>query len=182
MKRLLVPFVARLLPAFILMLSIQSIQADSATWKSSPASGDWNRATNWMPQTIPNGPSDTATFASSSITSVSLSANTEVDGIVFNGAASAFTITAGPTLTLTVSGAGIPNNSGVAQNFVTTADISGERGTIQFRNSATMENLTGFTNNGPPSSDSEGGITQFFDSSSAGNSFFLNTIDVPGGG
>src|SRR5207245_8492812 len=124
-----------------------------ATWKSTPGSGDWNTATNWTAGGPPNGPTDTATFTLSNTTGVSLSANTEVDGIVFNGAASAFTITAGPTLTLTVSGAGIPNNSGVAQNFVTTADISGERGTIQFRNSATMENLTGFTNNGPPSSD-----------------------------
>ena len=182
MKRLLVPFVARLLPAFILMLSIQSIQADSATWKSSPASGDWNRATNWMPQTIPNGPSDTATFATSSTTSVSLSANTEVNGIVFNAGASAFTITAVPTLTLTVSGAGITNNSGVTQNFVTATDINGtQHGTIQFTNGATAGNGTGITDSGPEASDNPGGITQFFDSSSAGNAGIANTIGSGGG-
>jgi len=170
------------LVALLLLLSSYSTAfAGSATWKQNPSSGDWNTATNWTAGGPPNGPTDTATFASSNTTGVSLSANTEVDGIVFNAGASAFMITAGPTLTLTVSGAGTANNSGVAQNFVTTADISGERGTIQFRNSATVGNLTGFTNNGPPSSDSEGGITQFFDSSSAGNGSFLNIIG-PGGG
>ena len=134
-----------------------------------------------MPPTIPNGPSDTATFAASNTTGVSLSANTAVNRIVFNAGASAFTITVGPTLMLTVSGVGIANNSGTTQNLVTTADITGTRGTIQFRNSATVGNLTVFANNGPPSSDSEGGITQFFDSSSAGDGGFSNLIG-PGGG
>jgi autotransporter-associated beta strand protein len=181
MKRLLVPFAAVLLPAFVLSLSVQTSHAGSATWKANPTSGDWNTAGNWTPMTVPNAPTDTATFAISNQTSISISANTEVNGIVFNAGASAFTITAGPTLTLTVSGAGTANNSGVTQNFVTTADITGKRGTIQFRNSATVGNLTNFTNNGPPSSDSDGGITQFFDSSSAGNGGFSNLIG-PGGG
>jgi len=182
MKRLLlVPFAAGLLPAFFLMLSIQTSMSGSATWKANPASGDWNTATNWRPQTVPNDPSDTATFKLSNTTNASISLNTEVNDIVFNPGASAFTITAGPTLTLTVGGAGIANNSGIAENFVTTADITGKRGTIQFRNSATVGNLIEFTNSGPPSSDSEGGITQFFDSSSAGNGGFSNLIG-PGGG
>jgi autotransporter-associated beta strand protein len=165
----------------LLLSTASSTFANSATWKTNPATSDWNHAANWTPPTIPNGPSDTATFAASNTTGVSLSANTEVNGIMFNAGASAFTITAGPTLTLTVSGAGIANNSGTTQNLVTTADIIGTRGMIQFRNSATGGNLTVFTNNGPPSSDSEGGITQFFDSSSAGNGGFSNLIG-PGGG
>jgi hypothetical protein len=33
----------------------------SATWKLNPGSGDWNTASNWMPATVPNGPSDVAT-------------------------------------------------------------------------------------------------------------------------
>ncbi len=181
MKRLLGRFIAGLSPAFILTLGIHTSHAGSATWKSSPASGDWNIATNWTPQTIPNGPSDTATFATSNTTSVSLSANTEVNGTVFNAGASAFTITVAPTLTLTVSGAGIANNSGVRQNFVTAADTSGPRGTIQFRNSAIVGNLTGVINRGPESSDSQGGITQFFDSSSAGHGGFSQTIGGGGG-
>jgi len=182
MKKSLLTLAAGLLSVFILMLTAQTSRAGSATWKSSPASGDWNTATNWRPQTIPNGPSDTATFATSSTTSVSLSANTEVNGIVFNAGASAFTITAVPTLTLTVSGAGITNNSGVTQNFVTATDINGtQHGTIQFTNGATAGNGTGITDSGPEASDNPGGITQFFDSSSAGNAGIANTIGSGGG-
>src|SRR6266513_4175525 len=103
----------------LLLLSIaSSTYADSATWKSSPATGDWNTAANWTPMTVPNGPSDTATFATSNRTAVSLSAYTEVNGIVFNAGASAFTITASPSFSLTISGVGITNNSGIVQNFV----------------------------------------------------------------
>jgi autotransporter-associated beta strand protein len=171
-----------LLPAIVLMFSAQTSRAGSATWKSSPASGNWNTATNWTPQTIPNGPSDTATFATSNTTNVSLSANTEVNGIVFNAGASAFTITVVPTLTLTVSGAGITNNSGIAQEFVAATDINGtQHGTIQFTNGATAGNGTRITDSGPEASDSPGGITQFFDSSSAGNAGIANTIGSGGG-
>ena len=166
-----------------LLFSIASSSfANSATWKTNPATGDWNHAANWTPPTIPNGPSDTATFAASNTTGVSLSANTEVNGIVFNVGASAFTITVVPTLTLTVSGAGIANNSGITQNFVTTADINGtQHGTIQFTNGTTAGNGTRITDSGPEASDSPGGITQFFDSSSAGNAGIANTIGSGGG-
>ena len=168
---------------FLLLLSITSSTfAGSATWQANPTSGDWNTAANWTPPTVPNGQSDTATFAASNTTGVSLSANTEVIGIAFNAGASAFTITAGPTLTLTVSGAGIANNSGVTQNFVTTSDINGtQHGTIQFRNGATAGNGTHITDSGPEASDNPGGITQFFDSSSAGNVGIDNTIGSGGG-
>src|SRR5439155_139125 len=65
----------------LLVLSVASSSfANSATWKMSPATGDWNHAANWMPSTIPDGPSDTATFASSSITNVYLSGGIEIDG------------------------------------------------------------------------------------------------------
>src|SRR5437762_3050074 len=164
----------------LLLSTASSTLAGSATWKTSPATGDWNHAANWTPPTIPNGPSDTATFAFSNTTGVSLSANTEVNSIVFNAGASAFTITVGPTLTLTVSGAGTANNSGVTQNFVTTADITGKHGTIQFTNSATAGDVA-VTNSGPESSDAPGGLTQFFGSSSAGNAGIANTIGSGGG-
>lgn len=167
----------------LLLLSMSSSTlADSATWKLNPLGGDWNNASNWTPSTVPNGPSDIATFAVSNTTGVFLSANTEVNGIVFNPGASVFTITAGPTLTLTVSGTGIANNSETAQNFVTTADLTGNnRGTIQFRNGATLGDLTFITDRGPEASDDDGGITQFFDSSSAGNGAISNTIGSGGG-
>jgi autotransporter-associated beta strand protein len=166
----------------LLLSSTSSTFADSANWKMRPATGDWNHAANWTPPTIPNGPLDTATFASSNTTGVSISANTEVNGIMFNAGASAFTITAGPTLTLTVSGAGITNNSGIAQEFVAATDINGtQHGTIQFTNGATAGNGTRITDSGPEASDAPGGITQFFDSSSAGNAGIRNTIGSGGG-
>ena len=168
---------------WLLLLSNASRSyADSAMWKTSPATGDWNHAANWTPRTIPNGPLDTATFASSNTTGLSIAANTEVNGIVFSAGASAFTITAGPTLTLTVSGAGITNNSGIAQEFVAATDInSTQHGTIQFTNGATAGNGTRITDSGPEASDDPGGITQFFDSSSAGNAGIRNTIGSGGG-
>ena len=140
--RLRLPLLFVTVATLLLLLSTAgSTFANSATWKTNPATSDWNHAANWMPHTVPNGATDTASFATSNTTNVFLSANTEVNGIIFNAGASAFTITVGPTLTLTVSGAGITNNSGVTQNFVTMADINGtQHGTIQFTNGATAGN------------------------------------------
>ena len=107
------PDVTAIFSAFILMLCIQTSQAGSATWKRHPRSGDWNTKTNWTPVTVPNGPADTATFGLSNTTAISISANTELNGITFTAAATnPYTITANPTFTLTLSGAGIVNNSG----------------------------------------------------------------------
>ena len=166
----------------LLLSTASSTFANSATWRVNPISGDWNTAANWTPMTVPNAPTDTATFATSNQTTISISANTEVNGIIFNAGASAFTITVVPTLTLAISGAGIMNNSGVTQNFVTTSDINGtQQGTIQFTNGATAGNGTRITDSGPEASDSPGGITQFFDNSSAGNAGIVNTIGSGGG-
>jgi autotransporter-associated beta strand protein len=119
LSRLIKPtFSAALLPALLLLLAIQPSQAGSATWKPDPATGDWNTATNWTPQTVPNGPSDAATFATSNQTAVSLSTGTEVSGITYNLGASAFTTTVGDGVILTVSGLGISNDSRSTQNFV----------------------------------------------------------------
>ena len=57
--------------------------AGSAEWNLNPTSDDWNTAANWTPMTVPNGPADTAAFALSNTTDVSISADTEVNGIMF---------------------------------------------------------------------------------------------------
>jgi autotransporter-associated beta strand protein len=152
--------------------------AGSATWNLNPGNGDWNTATNWTPATIPNGPSDTATFASSNTTGVSVSAPTitEVDGIVFNAGASAFTITVSPQ-SLVFEGIGITNNSGITQNFVTVSSI----GPIIFGNSATAGNGTVFTNNGATVT-SDGTYTDFSQTSTAGNGTFINNGAAISGG
>src|SRR6266404_4778877 len=93
--------------------------AVSAQWDLDLISGDWNTAANWMPMGVRNGPADIATFAPSHTTDVSISANTEVNAITFTSAATnPYTIRVSSGLTLTLSGTGITNNSGVTQNFL----------------------------------------------------------------
>lgn len=139
-----------------------------------------------MPRTVPNSSADTATFASSDMTGVSLSANTEVNSIVFNAGASAFTVTASPTFTLTISGLGNTNNSGITQNFVTTVDGASNPGFMAFTNSATAGSLTSFTNNGGTVAFGSGGLTSFFNSSTADHGAFTDSggtvIEAFGGG
>ena len=156
----------------ILLLSAQASHAASATWNLNPNSGDWNTAANWTPATVPGAAADTATFDLSNTSGVYLSANTQVNGIVFNAGASAFTITASPMFQLTISGMGITNNSGIAQDLVAAVDGSGNRGSILFKNSANAGSGTFFTNNGGIVSGSGGGATSFENNSSAGNSTF----------
>ena len=82
---------------------------------------------------------------------------TEVNSVVFNPGASQFTI-ALLTTTLTISGSGVTNNSGINQNFVPGP------GEIDFTNSATAggSNVV-FTN---------AGNVQFFNTSTAGGCHF----------
>ncbi len=82
------------------LLALSTVYAGSATWSATPLTGDWNTVTNWMPPTIPNEPADVATFDVSNTTDISLSTGTEVNSIVFNSSASAFSITVMPGFTL----------------------------------------------------------------------------------
>src|SRR5437016_6218357 len=143
LERAFLPSAAAILT--LLLSTASSSFAGSATWKQSPASDDWFTATNWKQRTIPNGPGDTATFASSNQTSIDIVFDTEVNGIVFKPGASAFTIATNPQVspTVTISGVGITNNSGIVQNFVLNPGAA-----QMFLNSATAGSLTAFTNNG----------------------------------
>lgn len=185
------------------------IFAASATWTGA-TSGDWNTDSNWNPAAQPNGASDTATFASSSRTSVSLSADTTVDGIVFNAGASAFTIAALSFFGLTIDGAGITNNSSTVENFTTAFDGLNESfiffsnvgagtptisspggGAVIFTNNlgATMFNSgtnagSGtFINNGRPDNSSAiTGETDFNGTANAGSGTFTNNGGTGSGG
>ena len=152
--------------------------ADSAQWNLNPTSGDWNTAANWTPMTVPNGPGDIATFDFSDSTNVSTSANTEVNSVIFTPAGtSPYTITTGHDATFTISGAGIINNSGIAQNFVTNG---GQFGQISFTNNATAGSSTIFVNN-HGTDNFLGGHTYFFNTSTAGNATFINNNGAVGG-
>src|SRR5436189_5657007 len=152
-----------------LALAIQAY-ADSATWNLNPTSGDWHTAANWTPNTVPNGPGDIATFDVSTTTDITSAPGTgtiEVDSIVFNPGASAYTITVPWYLGefnyfLFISGTGIVNNSGVSQNFVS---LDGDG--VIFENSATAGNLTVFSNPASANLGRSDGQTLFLDSSNA---------------
>lgn len=162
-----------------------TLHADSAIWQLAPATNDWNTAGNWSAGGVPNSDADVATFDFSVITDVSLAANTQVDSIVFNAGASAFTITAVQASKLGFSGAGITNNSSLAQNFVAAGGDGVGTGKVIFTNSATAGNNTFFNNNGGTVWGAGGGFTTFSDTSTAGNGTFINNgsaVQGPGGG
>ena len=160
-------------PAYFLALAILMLLlaaagtafAGSATWNLNPTSGEWNTAANWTPPTIPNGPEDTATFGISNGTFIYFEiTGFEVNGIVFNAGASAFTFdfyNTSFTHLFTVSGVGITNNSGITQNFALVD--GGDFVAITFKNSATAGDLTVFTTQDSLTS------VQFQDASTAGN-------------
>ena len=139
--------------------------AISTQWDLDPISGDWNTAANWTPNGVPNGPADTATFGLSHTSDVSISANTEVNSIIFTPAATnPYTITVNAGVTLTLSGTGITNNSGGAQTLVIGSDDNAELAQLHFTHGATAGNATiDFSNFEVTNS------MQFSDRSSAGS-------------
>ncbi len=156
-------------------------EAGSATWLANPSSGSWNIASNWSPATVPNGPSDVATFSFSNTTAVSLSASVQVESVVFSEGASAFTITPDPGVTLTLSGAGVVNESGLTQNFVIGSDRNLQAGQISLINDAFPDFGALFTVKGGVRMGDEGGLLQFFGDSSAGeSSIFVNGGEATG--
>jgi autotransporter-associated beta strand protein len=159
--------------------------AGSATWNLNPTNGSWNTATNWTPATIPNGPSDTATFAVSNTTAVSIAADTEVKGVTFSSGASAFTIKAAPGFTLTIDDDGVINDSGIGQNFEAATKASGTIdivGRINFTGNANAGASNVYSQDASAVAGQGGAPTSFFDNSSAGNSTFINKADNAGAG
>jgi hypothetical protein len=112
---------------FMVLLAVRSTTfADSATWVGGdPDCPDcFEYQFNWIPPTFPNGPAFIAIFDVSNITTPTVDDSNvlEVNSIVFNSGASAFTIgvSKGGSFgfaSLTISGAGVTNNSGLTQNF-----------------------------------------------------------------
>lgn len=173
---------------FVLFLAILSgivspTYAGSASWLASPTSSDWNNSGNWTPGGPPNAAADVATFSTSNHTAINLSAITELDGIVFGAGASAYSVTVSPDLSLTFSGAGITNNSGVAQDFIADSDTSGNVGFIYFIGNASAGSLTTIENKGGAAFPSQafGGSTQFFGNSVAGSATVFNRSAVVNG-
>ena len=172
------------LSALLLVLAPAGGQAGSATWQLNPQNGNWNTPGNWTPATVPNGPADTATFSVSNRSGVSINANIEVEGIVFEASASAFSISAatdanGILPRLTISGTGVTNHSSSEQNFVAKGGRS-SLPAIAFTNNATSGENTVYTTvtvEGLPNP-----VIQFSDNATAGNSTFVTSPGINGGG
>ncbi len=183
----------------LLLLSTQSHTfAGSATWSESPATGEWNTASNWVPATVPHQIGDIATFANSNVTDVSLSSagflQFALNGIVFDAGASPFTITLDPIVFLNINGAGITNNSGITQNFVTAggsmqfvntgsagdAIYTLNRGGIIFDGAAVTAGNGTFTINGGATHHAKGASIVFYHGATAGNASFTNNPGTAG--
>lgn len=147
---------------------LSTSRADTATWLANPIDGDWNNSANWTTGGPPNGPLDVASFSISNQTAIALSANTEVNGILFENGASAYTITVGPSRTFTISGVG---TAGVSYSGkLVTLGASGanpDQGQVWFTGSASSGKLS-FANNGSADENSSGGRVVFFDNSTVG--------------
>jgi autotransporter-associated beta strand protein len=157
-----------LIAATLLLLAAQRPSlAGSATWDQNPSSGDWNTAANWTPPTVPNSTTDIATFDASNVTDVlvDFGSNINVDSVVFNNGAPAYTITLDVS-NLKPNGAGFVNNSGLMQSVVIPeeGDLAGA---MFFYNSASAGNMTAYS--------TVGGLIVFYNSSSAGAATFSLT-------
>ncbi len=151
-----------LVVAALLFTATQRISlAGSATWSMDPTNSDWNTATNWMPQTVPNSASDTATFNASKLTNLSVSFGSVInlDSAVFNTEASAYTVTLNVS-NLILNGTGLVNNSSSIQSIVI-PEADHLVGAIFLFNRATAGSMTSIS--------TVGGLLTFYDESSAGS-------------
>jgi outer membrane autotransporter protein len=150
-------FVSSILLAAMALVAVTAFapgaaKAQNAIWLSTPASGDFNTATNWNPTV----PTDTAFFGTSNTTALTFSANTTVGGWTFNAGASAYTFTNNGQ-TLQFNGAGIVIGGG-------SAGINNFR-FLNFFNSSSAGSAT-ITN---------AGTVSFFGDTNAGNASIINS-------
>src|SRR4051812_24913190 len=104
-------------PILFLFLLSGSAFAGSAKWKPHPHIPYWSEAASWDPQTVPNGSNDIATFGLTYRETVHLIYSATVNSIVFTPeATTAYSIDLDQG-DLTITGAGITNNSGNTVTF-----------------------------------------------------------------
>ena len=185
--------VTRFAVAVALTVAIHGAYAGTATWNLSPVNNRWNKAANWTPTTMPYGENDIATFGTSSVTHVMLGdtpdgyASNIVTEVSFAGGASAYTITLSPVTRqsvyatiLTLTGAGITNNSGTVQSFVAARSNTKDSGRFYFTESASAGENVVITNEGADEND-YGASTSFWDNSTATNVTIINEGSIANG-
>ena len=166
----------------MLLLPLPAALAADGTWSSSATNGDWDTATNWLPAGAPGSPGDTASFGSSAITGISLATTTELDSLIFNAGADAFTIRRAEGYSLIFSGAGVINNSAATQRFIVSPmAISSGFSALDFTGSATAGSNTEYRVEGTSSGTLFGSL-RFYDRSTAGSGTFTAAGGAAGGG
>jgi hypothetical protein len=165
-------YIIHSIAAAVLVLTAQTSMAGSATWLLTPQDSAWENVNNWTPGGPPNGPSDIATFAQSSQTSVGISSSVEMNSIVFTSNSASFTLFIPPDGfiggALTISGTGVTNDGGVSQRF----RVLG--GQLIFNNTSTAASAHISIFNASDSFGS-GGYTIFNDASNAAGASITNT-------
>ena len=143
------------------LLAATSARAQDATWLLNPGSGSFNTATNWNPAVVPT---NTAIFDASNTTFILFQpfTTTSVATLQFNSGAPAYSFATSEGLftSISITGAGIVNNSSNAPTF-----IVGNQANLFFRGASTAGNATIITN--------AGGLTGFVDSATGGNARFI---------
>jgi hypothetical protein len=101
------------------LLAATSAQAQDATWLLNPGSGSFNTATNWNPAVVPT---NTAIFGASNTTSILFQpfTTTSIGTLQFNPDSPAYIFATSPSLftSISITGAGIVNNSSNAPTFI----------------------------------------------------------------
>jgi len=93
--------------AAVLALTTQISLAGSANWLLSPQNSAWENVNNWTPGGPPNRPSDIATFAQSSQTSVNISTLEKVNSIVFTSGSASYDFSVLGAGDLIINGTGV---------------------------------------------------------------------------
>lgn len=167
----------------MVLLPMPAAMAADATWSSGATSGDWDTAANWLPAAVPGSAGDTASFAGSAITAISLGTATELGSITFEAGADAYTISRSERHSLILSGAGVINNSAVTQRFVVSSmDISTAAfSSFDFTNTASAGSNTEYRVEGDSGGNLYGQL-RFLGQSSAGAGTFIAAAGEIGGG
>ena len=105
--------------AAVALLAAMPARAQDATWSTAPGSSNFNTAANWTPATVPTG---TAFFGASNTTSIAFQpfTTTSIGTLQFNPDAPAYSFTTsdGISTSISITGAGIVNNSSNAPTFI----------------------------------------------------------------
>ncbi len=175
------------LGVWLLLLSSSAVAlAGSATWSPDPSNFLWNDPNHWVPQSIPDGPDDVATFTTSNELTVLVDKPTELNALVFGLGAEPFDLLVEGDFfqgqVLNLSGTGVINQSGIVQTLEGRT-LSGSfqvGGTVQFTQHATVGAMVNLVARGGLSRGS-GAKVQFLDFSSAGEASISTESAIQGG-